>query len=1065
MPSLSSPAQLQDLRNRLIASRRADRRPTIIIGTGTASQASGANGIQRLVKRHILKRDLVDRIALRITGDLGFCAMAPYVLTEPQGALYVHVGPGDVPRIIDAVLAGETVDELLYRDPATGTVYRNHNEIPFVRKQQRTLLGKNQRLDPIRLFNYLGIGGYGALQKALSSMTPEEVIDEVKRSGLRGRGGAGFPTGMKWSLAGAQGPSNGRVDKYVVCNADEGDPGAYMDRGLLEGNPHSVIEGMILGGYAMGASEGFIYVRHEYPLAIKNTIIALRGAHHYGLLGKDILGTGFDFDIQIVKGAGAFVCGEETALIRSIEGMMGEPRQRPPYPIERGIFGRPTCINNVETWTNIPEIINGGGEAFAEVGTPSSTGTKVFSVVGKVRNSGLFEVPMGITIGEIVHDIGGGPAGDDPIKAVQIGGPSGGCIPARRFDLPIDYDSLKGAGAIMGSGGMIVMDESTCMVDVAKYFMNFLRDESCGKCLTCRDGTQRLYEILEDISVGAGTLEQLELLEELARVVQDTTMCGLGQSAPNPVLSTLRYFRSEYERHIVDKRCDAYVCKKLVGAPCQATCPIGTEAWRYVAHIAHGEFDQAYLAIRQHNPFPSICARVCSHPCEGRCRRGQGDDQPVAIRALKRFVTDQADPRRYRPERAWRKDERVAVVGAGPGGLAAAHDLSLLGYRVTVFEAEDRPGGMLATGVPEYRLPRDVLQREIDALLDDESITLECGKALGRDLSLDSLVEQGFGATFLALGAHRSRKLGVEAEHSAGVHPSIHFLRAWNLRRESLAKGRVGVIGGGNSAVDAARVARRQPGVEHVTIYYRRTRREMPAFADEIDAALEEGIRLEVLVAPSRIHTEGGRITGLGLVRNDLGEVDTSGRRRPVPREGSDFVVPLDTLVVAIGEQTMAFDATGSEGLEFSRSGGLAVDPRTLQTARPGVFAGGDVVTGPNTVVDAIAAGKRAARTIDRYLRGVELDPPAEPRLPGLYIELASSTSVGSEPDGRARPPTATAEERTGGFAEVERTFGQDEAVREAHRCLRCDLEFTEPLEPERESDPAHPMGAQAQQP
>ncbi|MEK6755274.1 MAG: FAD-dependent oxidoreductase, partial [Bacteroidota bacterium] len=483
------------------------------------------------------------------------------------------------------------------------------------------------------------------------------------------------------------------------------DPGAYMDRSVLEVNPHSIIEGMLIGAYATGATEGVVYVRNEYPLAIKHLTIALRQTKELGLLGDQILGTGFSFTIGIVRGAGAFVCGEETALIHSVEGKMGEPRQRPPFPVEKGIDGKPTAINNVETWANVPLIINEGGAEFAKIGTKKNSGTKIFSLVGKVKNTGLVEVPMGASIREIVNDMGGGPSAKAKIKAVQTGGPSGGCIPARMFDLPIDYDSLSAAGSIMGSGGMIVMDENTCMVDVAKYFMNFLKDESCGKCYTCRKGTQRMHEILDDVSKGVGTTEKIELLEELAQVVKDTSMCGLGQSAPNPVLSTLRYFRDEYERHIYHKRCDAFVCRDLVGAPCASACPIGTEAWRYIAHIQRGELEEAYRVIRETNPFPSVCARVCNHPCEERCRAGTYGGQPIAIRALKRFITDRIDPSIYKPMHSAAKIlGPVAVVGSGPAGLTAAHYLSLKGYKVTVFEADDQPGGMLYSAIPSYRL-------------------------------------------------------------------------------------------------------------------------------------------------------------------------------------------------------------------------------------------------------------------------------------------------------------------------------------------------------------------------
>jgi NADH-quinone oxidoreductase subunit F len=459
------------------------------------------------------------------------------------------------------VAKGEVLKDYLFVDPITKTPIEKQSDIPFFKKQVRTLLSRNERVDPIRIYNYIENNGYIAMAKMFSHGHPRQVIEEIKASGLRGRGGAGFPTGLKWERLANQRNGNG---KFIVCNADEGDPGAYMDRSLLEGNPHSIIEGMTIGAYGTGATKGIIYVRNEYPLAIKHLLIALRQANQLGLLGENILGTGFSFDIKMVRGAGAFVCGEETALIKSIEGKMGEPRQRPPFPVEKVIYGQPTLINNVETWANIPIIMGFGAQEFSKVGTEQNTGTKIFSLVGRIRNTGLVEVPMGIPIEQIVNKIGGGPIHQTRIKAVQTGGPSGGCIPAEMFHLPVDYESLTRAGSIMGSGGMIVMDEHTCMVDLAKYFTKFLKEESCGKCFICRKGTQRMYEILDDISAGRGTLEHLDLLEELGPIVKDASLCGLGQTSPNPVLSTLRYFREEYLEHIEKKRCPAGVCKDLI---------------------------------------------------------------------------------------------------------------------------------------------------------------------------------------------------------------------------------------------------------------------------------------------------------------------------------------------------------------------------------------------------------------------------------------------------------------------------------------------------------------------
>ena len=537
-------------------------KPCLVISAGTCGQASGANDIIRITKRYIVEHDLHDQVLLRITGCLGFCEMEPFILVEPGNALYPKLKTDDVPRIVDAAIEGRIIEEMVYKDEEGQRIYGSVDEIPWVKDQKRTILDKNQKLDPIRILNYVRAGGYAAFERAISDTDSAWIIEEIARSGLRGRGGAGFPTGRKWAAARRAG--NGTAPKYVVCNADEGDPGAYMDRSLLEGNPHSIIEGMIIAGIAIGACQGYVYVRNEYPLAIKHTRIAIRQARDTGILGKSIMGTNLDFDIEIVKGAGAFVCGEETALIRSIEGRIGQPEQRPPYPVEKGIWGCPTCINNVETLANVPVIINRGADEYAKVGVPGNRGTKIFSLVGKIQNTGLVEVPFGTSLRKVVYEIGGGPLADKEIKAVQTGGPSGGCIPEHMFDLPIDYESLAKAGSIMGSGGMIVMDEDTCMVDIARYYTNFLQAESCGKCSICREGLQRMNEILSNITGGTGTMEDIALLEELGGVVKDASLCGLGQTAPNPVLSTIRYFRDEYIAHIEEKRCPARVCKALI---------------------------------------------------------------------------------------------------------------------------------------------------------------------------------------------------------------------------------------------------------------------------------------------------------------------------------------------------------------------------------------------------------------------------------------------------------------------------------------------------------------------
>jgi len=1046
MNKLTSLEEFRVFRRRVLSEKDITyEKPTLVICAGTGGQASGANDLIRIMKRYILKNSLQEKVAIKITGCHGICELNPFILVQPGRHLYPNLKMEDVPKVIESAIGNYVEESLIYKDPFMKKHYHRLNDIPFIKRQTRTILGYNEHIDPIRIFTYFEQGGYAAAEKVFSDPRPEWIIGEVKKSGIRGRGGAGFPTGQKWELAASIKTDSGQ--KYIICNADEGDPGAYMDRSLLEGNPHAIIEGMLIAGIAIGATKGIVYVRSEYPLAIKHTLIAIRQARDIGLLGKNIMGTGIDFDIEVFRGAGAFVCGEESALIKSLMGMMGEPRQRPPYPIQKGVWGHPTCINNVETLANIHVIIDRGGEEFAKVGVPGNTGTKIFSLVGKIKNTGLVEVPLGTKIGEVVYNIGGGAIGDAKIKAVQTGGPSGGCIPASMFDMSIDYDSLAKAGSIMGSGGMIVMDDNTCIVDVARYFMAFLKDESCGKCFTCRKGTQRMYEILDDISKGKATLEDLDLLEELALVVKDTTMCGLGQSASNPVLSAIRYFREEFERHIVDKKCDAFVCKDLVGAPCQAACPVGTEAWRYVAHISRGEYEEAYMVIREANPFPSVCARVCHHPCEKHCKAGATGGDSIAIRSLKRFVTDRIDPSSYKPKHSiWADGEppRVAIIGAGPAGLTTAHYLSLKGYKVTVFEAEKEPGGMLFCAIPSYRLPKEVIKKEINSLL-DENITLKCNTTLGRDITLDQLFEEGYGAVLVALGAHKSKPLQLENEDIEGVIPSIKFLKACNLEGEQLARGRVGVIGGGNSAIDAARMALRQKDVKEVTILYRRTRKEMPAFEEEITAAEQEGIKIETLVSPARVISADGHIMALECLRNELGEVDSSGRRRPVPIKSSEFQVELDTLIVAIGEDS-GVDAVAParmSQIETTKWNTIKVDEATMLTNRPGVFACGDVVRGPNTVIDAIADGKKVAVMIDRYIRGKALKQQGTPILPQIYIEPADTASDDAGTAARVELQRAPAEWRKRNFAEVEVSLSVDEARAEARRCLRCDLEFT----------------------
>ena len=560
MRRITTPQELEEVRKEILDGRDPNK-PCIAITSGTSARAYGSEAVVEAFREELKRRRLGKKIDLRVTGGQGFDEREPLVIIHPQGIMYQRVGPDDAEEIItETAMNGRVVDRLLYVHPQTGEKIVGKDEVPFYKGQMPVVFGNNALIDPTSLEDYLAIGGYGALAKALVEQSPEQIIDMVKRAGLRGRGGGGFPTGVKWeSCRNAQGDKH-----YVICNADEGDPGAYMDRGLLEGNPHSVLEGMMIGAYAIGSDEGYVYVRYEYPLATENVRLAIDQLRKSGLLAENILGTGFDFDIKVSRGGGAFVCGESTALMASIEGEAGEPRAKHIHTVESGLWDQPTDLNNVETWANVPLIINKGVDWYANIGTETSKGTKIFSLVGKVNNTGLVEVPMGMTIREIVYDIGGGIAGGGTFKAVQTGGPSGGCIPESLIDLPIDFDKLYEVGSMMGSGGMIVMDNTTCMVDIAKYFMNFLKDESCGKCTTCREGTRRMYEVLDAITQGQGKDGDIELLEELSWVVSEASLCALGQTAPNPVLSTLRYFRDEYEAHIKDKRCPAGVCKALI---------------------------------------------------------------------------------------------------------------------------------------------------------------------------------------------------------------------------------------------------------------------------------------------------------------------------------------------------------------------------------------------------------------------------------------------------------------------------------------------------------------------
>jgi len=905
------------------------------------------------------------------------------------------------------------------------------SQLLTLKNQKRIALANCGLINPEDIEEYIASDGYFALAKIVGEMEQGHVVEEIKKSGLRGRGGGGFPTGLKWEFAMK---SPGEV-KYIICNADEGDPGAFMDRSILEGDPHSVIEGMAIAGYAIGASKGYVYVRAEYPIAVARLKNAIKQAKSLGLLGENLFGSGFSFDLEIRLGAGAFVCGEETALIASIEGKRGEPKPKPPFPAQSGLWGKPTIINNVETLANVPAIIRNGCEWFHSIGSEKSAGTKVFALAGKIVNNGLVEVPMGTNLGDVIFDIGGGVPGGKKFKAAQTGGPSGGCIPAEHLNVPIDYESLSALGTIMGSGGLVIMDEDTCMVDLAKYFLDFIKDESCGKCTACRSGTLRMLEVLERITKGEGREGDIELLEELGQGIKDSALCGLGQSAPNPVLSTIRYFRHEYEEHIKDKYCRASVCATMFHSSCHNSCPAGIDIPIYVDLIRQKRYLDAYHFIKRDNPLPLICGRVCNHPCEGKCNRSKIDDA-IAIRDLKRFASDYAFD--YGPLEETvpvrKKNIKVAIVGSGPAGLTCAYYLAKKGYQVTVFEEKAILGGMLATVIPEYRLPKAKLNAEIDTI---KALGVEfktnCGVGVEKQVSLEDLKEQGYLATFIAVGTHLELRLNQPGEDLDGVISGITFLQNINLGPIPDLSGKtVAVIGGGNVAIDAARCALRV-GAKEVNIIYRRAKGAMPALTEEIREAEIEGINIHTMVNSKRILGENGKVKALECIRMQGGNFDISGRRRSVPIEGTEFYIPVDIVIVAVG-QTLKRDFLQGTGVQVIEPGMIGVTPKTYLTSVEGIFAAGDCISGPSTVVDAVKGGKEAAYNIDKYLGG---DGNI---IPNIQAERKLSGEILEKEQPRQHMKSLPVAQRLCGFAEVELGLTEDEAVKEACRCLRCDV-------------------------
>ena len=1018
----------------------------IAVGMGTCGLGNGAGEVFQAFVCALAKRKMP--AFLTKVGCFGFCAQEPLVnITLPGQPLVIlsRVLAKDVEGIVkdlanNIINAKRALCKIENWDHLTSEIKYGEgfvqipywNEVSFFKGQKKIVLRDCGLINPEDIQEYIAVGGYRGLLGVLKDLKPEEVIAQVKQSKLRGRGGAGFPTGIKWELM----QKESSDQKYIICNADEGDPGAYMNRNESESDPHMLLEGMMIGAYAMSASTGIIYVRAEYPLAVERIKKAISQARSFGLLGKNIFDSGFSFDLQVVEGAGAFVCGEETALISSIEGKSGRPHLRPPFPAQKGYLGKPTNINNVETWSNIPVILAKGADWFREIGTQSSSGTKVFSLVGKIKNTGLVELPLGTSLQTLIYNIGAGTGTNKKVKAVQSGGPSGGCIPATLFNTPIDYETLAALGAIMGSGGMVVMDDDNCMVDIARYFTEFTTSESCGKCTPCREGLAQSLNILTDITKGKASQDDIQDLGDLGAVIKDTALCGLGQTGPNPVLTTLKYFKNEYQEHIVEGRCGGGVCLDLFISPCENSCPLHMNIPGFLELFKENKTQEAFECIIRDNPFPASSGRICHFHCKMRCRR-EDIDQAVSQGEVHRYIADFIYKtkqetkiiRRLIKEKLPKSGKQIAIVGAGPGGLTAAYYLARLGHEVTVYEANSAAGGILHYGIPEYRLPKAVLNKEID-FVRKMGVKILCKQKINAQ-KLQDLIKKS-DAVFLATGAYKNMKLGISGEDLKGILSGTAFLEDVAVgKKPSLGK-KVVIIGAGNVAVDAARTAFRL-GSE-VTIVYRREEADMPANKDEIKGAQLEGIKFIFLAGPQAlIRDSDGKLKGLSATCMVLGEYDISGRRKPVATN-KVFEIPCDTVILAIGERVDA-EFIKSCGILINPNGTVKVERFNLRTNLDKVYAGGDLVMGPATAVEAMSDGKKAARAIDLALS-------KEDRFSKLFYKFnyASEVPLKSKITKKQEGKKLEINKRHNNFKEVSLGLSLKQACVEAGKCLRCDV-------------------------
>ncbi|MFA5103937.1 MAG: FAD-dependent oxidoreductase [Candidatus Margulisiibacteriota bacterium] len=1021
-------------------------KPRITVGMDTCGIGNGAKEVMIELEKTAKKNKL--DVFIEKTGCFGFCAAEPLVNIHIPGLPLVilkEVKAKDAGKIIKAIKKKDfsglnVLCKIESWDHITGEIKYGSgldtipvwNGIDFFKFQKKIVLRDCGLINPEDIEEYIAVGGYFPLFKVLNNISPENVIEEVKKSKLRGRGGAGFPTAIKWTLM----RQEKSEDKYVVCNADEGDPGAYMNRNEIESDPHMLIEGMVIAAYAMGANKGVIYVRAEYPLAVERLVKSIAQARQYGVLGDNILGSKFSFDINLVEGAGAFVCGEETALIASIEGFAGRPTQRPPFPAQKGIFGKPTNINNVETFCNVPAIISKGADWFMGTGTKNSPGTKVFSLVGKIKNTGLVEMPLGQPLQTVIYNIGGGTGTKKKIKAVQTGGPSGGCIPTHLFNTPLDYESLNSLGTIMGSGGIVVMDDDNCMVDVAKYFTEFTNHDSCGKCTPCREGLYHQLKILEKVCAGKAVDKDISLLKDVGAVIADTALCGLGQTAPNPVMTTLRYFPLEYEHHIKGHRCPSGVCLDLLISPCENSCPLHINIPGYIELFREGRLQESFELILQENFLPSTTGRICHFHCKMRCRR-EDIDKPVAQGELHRFIADKVYKNglekgvyaQILKNKFKSTGKKVGIVGAGPAGLTAAYYLSRLGHDVTVFDAKQKAGGILRYGIPSYRLPKDIMDKEL-GILKKLGVKFKFGNRL--DSEKMKKVAGSYDAVFTATGAYKEMPFEIKGSGLKGVWSGVDFLDKLASGEKIRTGKNIVIVGAGNVAIDACRSARRLGA--KVTILYRRGKDDMPANSQEIEESYNEGIGFIFYASPEEIvGDEKGTVSKIIARKMAQGDFDISGRRKPVATDEM-IEIPCDTIMFAIGEKVDARYLDGT-GVALNRDGTAKTDIFTFVTDNPKIFAGGDLVTGPGTAVEAMGQGKAAAKSIDKFLTGLDRWNSLYKKIE--YKNIADINTYSGKPQNDKKIPVTA---RKNNFNEVSYGLDAKQAQCESLRCLRCDI-------------------------